>query len=74
VQGINDVLGVWREWAAAFPDSKATFNTVATSGKTVIMEVTSPRRAARKPTRSCRGSRDPDARRLRRPERVTRAL
>lgn len=40
VQGINDALGVWREWAAAFPDSKATFNTVATSGKTVIMEVT----------------------------------
>ena len=39
-QGINDVLGVWREWAAAFPDSKATFNTVATSGNTVIMEVT----------------------------------
>jgi len=22
VQGVNDVLGVWRGWAAAFPDSK----------------------------------------------------
>ena len=40
VQGINDVLGVWREWATAFPDSKATFNAVATNGNTVIVEVT----------------------------------
>ena len=34
VQGINDLLGAWRGWAEAFPDSKATFNTVATSGNT----------------------------------------
>src|SRR5712691_9796882 len=40
VQGVDDVLGLWRGWAAAFPDSKATFHNVSTSGNTVLLEVT----------------------------------
>lgn len=39
-QGVNDVLAVWRGWATAIPDSKATFHTASASGNTVVLEVT----------------------------------
>ena len=40
VQGINDFLAAWRGWAAALPDSKATFHSALVSGNTVVLEVT----------------------------------
>ena len=40
VQGIDEVLTIWKGWAAAFPDSKATFGDAYVSGDTVILEVT----------------------------------
>lgn len=39
-QGIGSVLEIWKEWGAAFPDSKATFNSACVSGNLVIIEVT----------------------------------
>ena len=39
-QGVNDVLTIWRGWAAALPDSKATFNKDYVSGNTVVLELT----------------------------------
>jgi steroid delta-isomerase-like uncharacterized protein len=38
-QGIDEVLTIWKGWAAAFPDSKATFETAHVSGNTVILEL-----------------------------------
>jgi steroid delta-isomerase-like uncharacterized protein len=40
VQGIDHVLPVWQGWAAALPDSKATFHNACASGDTVVLEVT----------------------------------
>jgi len=41
LRGAADVIAAWKGWAAAFPDSKATFEAVHTSGSTVvILEVT----------------------------------
>ena len=40
VRGIDDVLTIWKGWAAAFPDSKATFEDAYVSGNTVILELT----------------------------------
>jgi steroid delta-isomerase-like uncharacterized protein len=40
VRGIDDVLTIWKGWAAAFPDSKATFGEAHVSGNTVILELT----------------------------------
>ena len=40
VQGIDNVLPLWQGWAAAFPDSRATFEKTYVSGSTVIIEVT----------------------------------
>jgi len=40
VRGIDDVLTIWKGWAAAFPDSKATFEHAHVSGNTVILELT----------------------------------
>ena len=40
LEGVNDVIEAWRGWAAAIPDSKATFNSASTSGNTVVLEVT----------------------------------
>lgn len=40
VQGVDQVLTVWRGWATAFPDSKATFHSAHASGNTVVLEVT----------------------------------
>ena len=39
-EGIGSVLEIWKEWGAAFPDSKATFNSACVSGNSVIIEVT----------------------------------
>jgi len=40
VQGIDNVIPVWKGWATAMPDSKATFNAAHVSGNTVVLEVT----------------------------------
>ena len=40
LRGAHDVVAAWKGWAAAFPDSKATFEAAHVSGNTVILEVT----------------------------------
>jgi steroid delta-isomerase-like uncharacterized protein len=40
VRGVADVIALWQGWAAAFPDSKATFEATHVSGNTVVLEVT----------------------------------
>ncbi|HET6797538.1 MAG TPA: ester cyclase [Gemmatimonadales bacterium] len=40
VQGVDQVIGLWQGWAAAFPDSKATFEREVASENTVVFEVT----------------------------------
>ena len=40
VQGVDEVLAVWKGWAAALPDSKATFHSEMASGNTVVLEMT----------------------------------
>jgi steroid delta-isomerase-like uncharacterized protein len=40
VRGVNDVLAVWQGWAAAFPDSKGTFEVAHVAGNTVVLEGT----------------------------------
>ena len=40
VEGIGQVLDVWKGWGAAFPDSKATFHSACASGNTVVIELT----------------------------------
>jgi steroid delta-isomerase-like uncharacterized protein len=40
VQGIDATLEIWRGWAGAFPDSRATFHSAIASGNTVALEVT----------------------------------
>ncbi len=40
VRGIDALLSTWRAWAAALPDSKATFHKALVSGNIVILEVT----------------------------------
>lgn len=40
VQGVDEVIALWQGWAAAFPDSRATFNSAIASGTTVLVEVT----------------------------------
>lgn len=40
VQGVDKVLDLWKGWAAAFPDSKATVENAHASGNTVILELT----------------------------------
>ena len=39
-QGTSEILAVWKGWAGAFPDSKATFEDARVVGNTVILEVT----------------------------------
>jgi steroid delta-isomerase-like uncharacterized protein len=39
-KGIAEVLEAFRGWAAALPDSKATFHTAFVSGNTVVLELT----------------------------------
>ena len=40
VQGVDQCLPLWRGWATAFPDSKATFHGAVVSGNTVVLELT----------------------------------
>ena len=40
IRGAVDVIAAWKGWAAAFPDSKATFDAAHVSGDTVILEIT----------------------------------
>ena len=39
-KGIDETLTLWKGWAAAFPDSKATFHDAYVSGNTVVLELT----------------------------------
>jgi steroid delta-isomerase-like uncharacterized protein len=40
VQGLDLVIPLWQGWAAAFPDSKATFENAYVSGDKVVLELT----------------------------------
>lgn len=40
VEGADNALAVWKGWAQAFPDSKASFHGAFVSGETVVLEVT----------------------------------
>jgi hypothetical protein len=39
-EGVSHVVAFWKGWAAALPDSRATFENAVASGNTVILEVT----------------------------------
>ena len=39
-KGADDVLALWKGWAAAFPDSKCTYHKEYVSGNTVVLELT----------------------------------
>jgi len=39
-EGADAVLTLWKGWATAFPDSKATFDHVYVSGDQVVLELT----------------------------------
>lgn len=39
-KGAADAIALFQGWAAAFPDSKATFHSAVASGDTVVLEVT----------------------------------
>jgi steroid delta-isomerase-like uncharacterized protein len=40
VKGVDQVLEVWKGWAAAMPDSRATFERAMAVDNTVVLEVT----------------------------------
>ena len=40
VQGVDQVLDLWKGWATAFPDSKASFDQAYVSGDRVVLEIT----------------------------------
>lgn len=40
IKGADEVIAVWKGWAATLPDSLATFNSALVSGSTVVLEVT----------------------------------
>lgn len=40
VQGLDPVVALWKGWATAFPDSRATFDHVYVSGEQVVLELT----------------------------------
>lgn len=40
VQGVDPAITLFKGWATALPDSKATFHNAYASGDTVVMEVT----------------------------------
>jgi steroid delta-isomerase-like uncharacterized protein len=40
VQGANQTITLWRGWAEALPDSKASIDNVVASGNTVVLELT----------------------------------
>ena len=39
-QGADQAIALWKGWATAIPDSKATFHGAVASGNTVVLEVT----------------------------------
>lgn len=39
-EGIDDVLEVWRGWAEALPDSRASFESTFVDGETVVVQLT----------------------------------
>ncbi len=39
-KGADEVMTLWKGWAEALPDSKATFHEVYVSGTTVVLELT----------------------------------
>jgi steroid delta-isomerase-like uncharacterized protein len=39
LQGHNAILPAWKEWAIAFPDSRATFDGATAGGDTVTLEL-----------------------------------
>ena len=39
-EGSDQILELWKGWATAFPDSKATFHNAFVSGNVVILELT----------------------------------
>ncbi|MGH8830533.1 MAG: nuclear transport factor 2 family protein, partial [Polaromonas sp.] len=39
MEGVDQVIACWKEWATAFPDSTATFHNALVSGNTVVVEV-----------------------------------
>ncbi|HEY7028898.1 MAG TPA: ester cyclase [Gemmatimonadales bacterium] len=39
-KGAEETIALWKGWAEAFPDSKATFHGAQASGNTVVLEVT----------------------------------
>lgn len=40
IDGVDNVLEVWKGWAKAFPDSKATFHDAYAAGDVVVVELT----------------------------------
>jgi steroid delta-isomerase-like uncharacterized protein len=40
IKGVDDVLTVWKGWATAIPDSRATFQSEIVSGNTAVLEIT----------------------------------
>jgi steroid delta-isomerase-like uncharacterized protein len=40
MKNVEDVLSVWKGWANAFPDAKASFDKETVSGNTVVIEMT----------------------------------
>ena len=40
LQGIKDIETAWKGWAAALPDSNASFDNVSVSGNIVTLEIT----------------------------------
>jgi steroid delta-isomerase-like uncharacterized protein len=40
VQGVDQVIPLWQDWATAFPDARATFNRALPSDKTVVLGLT----------------------------------
>ena len=40
VQGVDQVIQLWRGWATAFPDSRAEIHAALAGGSTVAMEMT----------------------------------
>jgi len=63
VQGADQALSLWKGWAAAFPDSKASFDNALASGETVVLEVTW-RGTHTGPLRTPRGPLAPTGRRI----------
>jgi steroid delta-isomerase-like uncharacterized protein len=40
LEGVDEVMAVWKAWASALPDSEATVDSAHASGTTVVLELT----------------------------------